>query len=37
MIVALFYLGLVITTSLLMKKLETRLAVPGVGQSTDRK
>ena len=34
LIVALFYLGLVITTALLMNKLEVRLSVPGIGQSS---
>ena len=36
LLVALFYLGLVITTALLMNKLEARVAIPGIGQSTER-
>lgn len=36
LIVALFYLGLVLTTALLMNKLEVRLSIPGIGQSSTR-
>ncbi|SNZ06058.1 amino acid ABC transporter membrane protein 2, PAAT family [Natronoarchaeum philippinense] len=35
-IVAVFYLALVLTTALAMNKVESVVAVPGVGQSTDR-
>jgi len=35
-VVGLCYLGLVVTTALLMNRLEDRLAVPGVGQSASR-
>lgn len=34
LVVALCYLGLVLTTAMLMNKLEVRLSLPGVGQST---